>query len=135
MIRRLVADPATRAQLIRFIVAGGAVTVLAVAVYWTLATPFGVSPLLANLAGYVAAVVSGYVLHSRWSFRGHGDRDAPAARSVRFVVVSAISLALNSLWVWLLTGPLGGPTWWPILPMLAITPVVTFVLNRKWVFG
>ena len=135
MIRRLVADPGTRGQLLRFLVAGGLVTGLAIAVYWVLATPLGVAPLLANLAGYVAAVLSGYVLHSRWSFRDHGDRDDPAARGVRFATVSLISLALNSLWVWVLTGPLGGPTWWPILPMLAVTPIVTFLLNRKWVFG
>lgn len=135
MIRRLVADPETKGQLIRFIIAGGVVTGLAVAVYWILAAPFGVAPLLANLVGYVAAVVSGYLLHSRWSFRDHGDRDDPAARGARFMVVSVISLALNSLWVWVLTEPLGGPPWWPILPMLAVTPMVTFLLNRKWVFG
>jgi hypothetical protein len=37
--------------------------------------------------------------------------------------------------VWLITVPLGiGPAW-PILPMLFVTPVVTFILNRQWVFG
>jgi hypothetical protein len=49
--------------------------------------------------------------------------------------VSLISLGLNSLWVALITGPLGlGPAW-PILPMLFVTPAVTFLLNRHWVFG
>jgi putative flippase GtrA len=72
-------------------------------------------------------------MHSKWSFKGQGERTAGTA--VRFVAVSLLSLALNSLWVALITGPLGlGPAW-PILPMLFVTPAVTFLLNRHWVFG
>lgn len=123
------------AQLVRFAITGGLVTLLAIAVYWTLATPLGLPPLLANFAGYVAAVLSGYVLHSRWSFRGHGERSDPAARGGRFAVVSLVSLGLNSLWVWVATDLLAGPTWWPMLPMLLVTPLVTFALNRNWVFA
>lgn len=135
MLTRLLQEEGARGQLLRFAITGGLVTLLAVAVYWTLATPLALPPLLANFAGYVAAVASGYVLHSRWSFRGHGTRDAPAAQGGRFVAVSLISLGLNSLWVWSLTGPMGGPTWWPIVPMLLVTPLVTFALNRNWVFA
>jgi putative flippase GtrA len=72
-------------------------------------------------------------MHSRWSFRDQGTRTRSTA--VRFVIVSVISYALNSLWVALITGPLGlGPAW-PIAPMLFVTPAVTFTLNRYWVFG
>jgi hypothetical protein len=35
----------------------------------------------------------------------------------------------------LLTGLLAGPTWWPVVLMLTVTPAVTFLLNRHWVFG
>ena len=126
---------ALAAQLVRYGVTGGFVTLLAVAVYWILATPLGVAPLLANLAGYFSAVAAGYVIHSRWSFRGHGRRDNLARTGGRFILVSLVSLALNSLFVWALTGPLGGPTWWPIVPMVLVTPLVTFALNRLWVFG
>lgn len=123
------------AQLVRYGVTGGFVTLLAVAVYWILATPLGVAPLLANLAGYLCAVAAGYLIHSRWSFRGHGRRGNLARTGGRFILVSLVSLALNSLFVWALTGPMGGPTWWPILPMVFVTPLVTFALNRLWVFG
>lgn len=122
-------------QLARFVVSGGLATALNAIVYWLLATWAGVAPLLANLCGYAAAVISGYVLHSRFSFRGHGRRDNPARTTSRFFIVSLASLGLNSLWVWLLTGPLAGPTWWPLVPMLFVTPLVTFALNRRWVFA
>ena len=122
-------------QLIRFGMVGGFVTALGVAAYWVPATFFGVAPLLANLLGYAVAVVFGYVLHSRVSFRGHGSRDNVARRTGRFFIVSLVSLALNSLFVGVLTGPLNGPTWWPVIPMLFVTPLVTFYLNRQWVFG
>jgi putative flippase GtrA len=123
------------AQFIRFGLVGGFVTVLGVAAYYVPATWFGVPPLLANLLGYAVAAGLGYVLHSRVSFRGHGSRDNPAQRTLRFLIVSLVSLGLNSLFVGVLTGPLHGPTWWPVIPMVFVTPLVTFSLNRQWVFG
>jgi putative flippase GtrA len=120
-------------QLLRFLISGALVTLLGVAVYAIVALGLGWHPQIGNLLAYLVAMATGYVMHSRWSFRDHGQRTKSTA--VRFVIVSLISLALNSLWVALITGPLGlGPAW-PILPMLFVTPAVTFVLNRYWVFG
>ena len=120
-------------QLARFLVSGGIVTLLGVVVYALVALVLRWHPQLGNLLAYATAAATGYVMHSRWSFRGHGERTAGTA--VKFMVVSLISLSLNSFWVWLITGPLGlGPAW-PIVPMIFFTPAVTFVLNRQWVFG
>lgn len=120
-------------QLLRFLVSGALVTILGVAVYAFVALVLRWHPQLGNLLAYVVAMATGYVMHSRWSFRDHGERNRGTA--MKFVIVSLISLGLNSLWVALITGPLGlGPAW-PILPMLFVTPAVTFVLNRQWVFG
>lgn len=137
-------------QLVRFGIAGGLATLIYTIVYWPLAT-YGhrliwlgtgaVWPLVANVLGYLAAMVSGYFLHSRWSFRGHGSagrrgRDDELRTSSRFFAVSLVSFGLNSVFVWVLTGPLlHGPTWWPLVPILFVTPLVTFVLNRLWVFS
>lgn len=122
-------------QLWRYGVSGGLATALSVAVYWAAAVPLGVDPLIANLLGYLVAVVSGYVMHSRWSFRGHGSRDAPVRTTSRFFLVSFVSLGLNSFWVWLLTDYFGVHPNWPVLPMLFVTPLVTFALYRRWVFA
>src|SRR5687768_5641117 len=122
-------------QVVRFGMVGAFVTALGAAAYYFPATFLGVPPLLANLLGYGVAVLVGYALHSRVSFRGHGARDRPLQRTGRFFVVSLVSLGLNSLFVGILTGPLDGPTWWPLIPMPFVTPVATFYLNRQWVFG
>ncbi|MCJ8158757.1 GtrA family protein [Sphingomonas sp. LaA6.9] len=119
----------------RYGLTGGFVTLIGAGAYWVTATFAGVAPLAANVIAYAVSVVIGYVLHSRWSFRGHGSRDNLARITSRFVMVSVVSFVLNSLFVWVLTGPLGGPTWWPVIPMVFVTPLVTFALNRAWVFG
>lgn len=123
-------------QLIRFGMVGGFVTGLYALVYSPLAKYEVVSPQLANLAGYLVAMVTGYVLHSRWSFRGHGTRDNTARTTSRFFIVSLVSLGLNALFVFILTDSkaLDGPWWWPLIPILFVTPLVTFSLNRQWVF-
>jgi putative flippase GtrA len=123
-------------QLFRFGLVGGFVTGLYAIVYSPLAKFEIVSPQLANLAGYLVAMVTGYVLHSNWSFRGHGARDNPAQTTSRFFIVSLVSLGLNALFVFILTDSraLDGPWWWPLIPILFVTPLVTFSLNRQWVF-
>jgi putative flippase GtrA len=123
-------------QLLRYALTGGFITALGAGLYWVTARFMGVHPLLANVFAYALCVAIGYVLHSRFSFRGHGSRDDPAKRTSRFFLVSLVSFGLNSLFVWILTGPLlDGPEWWPVVPMLFVTPFVTFALNRRWVFG
>ena len=120
-------------QLARFVVSGAIVTALGVGVYALVALVLRWHPQLGNFLAYVVAVATGYVMHSRWSFRDHGGERTHRTK-VRFVVVSLISYALNSFWVWLLYTELHVGRAAPILPMLFVTPAVTFVLNRQWVF-
>ena len=121
------------AQLTRFIISGALVTALGVGVYAIVAIALRWNPQLGNFLAYVIAVATGYVMHSRWSFRGHGGERTHSTK-LRFVTVSIISYALNSFWVWLLFSYLDLGRGAPILPMLFVTPLVTFVLNRQWVF-
>jgi putative flippase GtrA len=121
------------AQLARFVISGAFVTGLGVAVYALVALVLRWHPQIGNFLAYVVAVATGYFMHSRWSFRDHGAERTHATK-MRFALVSVISYALNSLWVWLLFTQLQLGRTAPILPMLFVTPVVTFVLNRQWVF-
>jgi putative flippase GtrA len=127
----------TLGQLIRFGMVGGFVTGLYAIVYSPLAKFGIVSPQIANLCGYFIAMVTGYILHSRWSFKDHGARDNTARTTGRFFVVSLVSLGLNALFVFILTDArmLAGPWWWPLIPILFVTPLATFTLNRVWVFA
>ena len=121
------------AQLARFVVSGAFVTALGVGVYALVALGLRWHPQLGNFLAYAVAMATGYLMHSRWSFRDHGGEHTNATR-VRFVIVSLVSYALNSFWVWLLYTQLDLGRAAPILPMLFVTPAVTFILNRQWVF-
>lgn len=123
------------AQLLRFGLTGGLLTVLVAGGYWLLATFGGVEPMLSLTLNFCVFTALGYVLHSRFSFRGHGSRDRAHVRTLRFVTVNVIGFASNQFFVWLLVKQMGGPTWWPVLPIIFVTPVLTFALNRRWVFA
>ena len=120
-------------QLFRFVISGATVTALGVGVYAIVALVVRWHPQVGNVLAYLVAMATGYVMHSQWSFRGHGTERTHATK-VRFVIVSIISYALNSFWVWLLYTHLVWGRAAPIVPMLFVTPAVTFTLNRQWVF-
>lgn len=138
LVRRLEAAYSTGVlgQLIRFGISGGITTLIYALVYSPLAKYEVTSPTVANLLGYLCAMLSGYVLHSQWSFKGHGERGNLARTGSRFFAVSLVSLVLNTFFVWVLTTDwlLNGEWWWPLIPIVFVTPVITFALNRIWVF-
>ena len=122
-------------QMVRFGVTGGFSTLVYAVVYWPLAT-YVIPPVVAAVAAFLVAASVGYVLHSRWSFRGHGRRDKGGRTQAKFLIVQSAGMILNTSFTWVLTGPLfHGPTWWPLVPAVLVTPLVTFGLNRRWVFG
>ena len=122
-------------QLVRFALTGGLLTVLVAGGYWFVAAVLGVEPMLSLTLNFIVFTGLGYIQHSRFSFRGHGARGNPAARTARFFTVNVIGFLSNQFFVWLLVKQLDGPTWWPVVPILFVTPFLTFALNRRWVFA
>jgi putative flippase GtrA len=102
------------------------------AVYWTLAALAGVNPLVANTLAFVLTVASGYALHSRWTFKGHGSREGFA--STKYLAVSFAGYALNSFWVWLIVDRWGASVTASLLPIALVTPLLSFWANRIWTF-
>lgn len=125
---------AWHAQLGRFLLSGGLATALTAGVYIIGAIFLGIRPLFANAIGYACGIGVGYLLHSRFSFRRYGSRDASSKRLARFFCVCLLSFGLNSAWVWLLTEVLGYGPAVALAPMLCVTPMITFYCNRRWTF-
>ena len=119
-------------QLVRFAIVGFSLAALYSAIYWVLAT-YVMAPMLAVVVAFLVAVSIGFVLHSRWSFRGHGAREDHRLKT-KFLLVQTSGFVLNELFTWVLTGPMHGPTWWPLVPAIFVTPLATFILNRQLVF-
>ena len=127
----------TFGQLVRFGVSGGLSTLIYSAVYlpltaWVLPREWAVA---AVPPAFLVAVTAGFFLHSQWSFRGHGTRDAGGRQHLKFLAVQGIGLLLNALFTWVTTAVLHQPAWAALIPVVLITPLATFVLNRQWVFG
>ena len=136
-VDQALADPEARAafgQLVRYGIIGALITIGGQAIYYGLAETGTTSPLVAIAIAWIAGVVVGYFAHGWISFAGHGARDDHAATGGRFVAVNIVGYLLNSFWVWLLVERLGGPNWWPIVPNIALTPLMTFWLHRYWTF-
>ena len=121
-------------QLIRYAIAGGIITLLFALSYWLLAEFAGLDPLVANSIAFLFFSLVSYLTHGRYSFAGHGTRDRQAARMTRFLLVNLAGYFLNQGWILLLVKELSGPNWWPTLPMIFVTPLLTFALHRRYVY-
>ena len=122
-------------QVLRYALTGGFVTILGVAAYVGCVRLLHVAPLLANVVAYLVSMGFGYFMHARFSFRDHGNRDAPVQQGGKFFITSGVSFGLNSLFVWLFTSVLHWDKLTPIFAMIFITPAICFVIYRKWVFA
>ena len=133
MASRLNFPHETVGQLVRFAIVGFSLAALYSAIYWYLAT-YVMTPVLAVVVAFLVSVSIGFVLHSRWSFRGHGRHEDNVLKT-KFLLVQLSGFFMNEIFTWVLTGPLvRGPTWWPLIPAIFVTPLATFILNRQLVF-
>jgi putative flippase GtrA len=132
MATRLNLPRETVGQLVRFAIVGFGLAAVYSAIYWYLAT-YVMTPVLAVVVAFLVSVSIGFVLHSRWSFRGPGAKEDHRLK-IKFLLVQTSGFVLNEAFTWALTGPLHGPTWWPLVPAIFVTPLATFALNRQLVF-
>jgi putative flippase GtrA len=124
-------------QMVRFGIAGGLSSVIYSAVYLPL-TRFvfpGTRAVLAVPFAFAVAVTAGFFLHSRWSFKDHGTREQGVGQQLRFLVVQGSGLAINGVVTWIGTAEMHLQPWVPLIPAILLAAIVTFVLNRWWVFG
>jgi putative flippase GtrA len=133
MASRLNLSNDTFFQLVRFAIVGFFLAGVYSAIYWYLARYVMIEEAAVAIA-FLVSVSIGFVLHSRWSFRGHGQREDHLLK-MKFLAVQSFGFVLNEIFTWVLTGPLvHGPIWWPILPAIFVTPLATYALNRQLVF-
>lgn len=122
-------------QLFAYVFSGGAMTLLHSLLYWTMAQPIGIDAYLANTISTVLVGITGYMLHSRWTFAHTNTSGGGLRAQGRYVVVSVLCYLLNSFWVWLVVDHLGLSVTLSIVPMVLATPWLAFLLNRYWTFS
>jgi putative flippase GtrA len=122
-------------QLIRYALAGLAITLAAAASYWAIAELLHVDPMLSYTIVFIVFSGISYVTHGEFSFKGHGERDRHHIRMGRFFAINVLGFLVNQGFIWLLVKQMDGPTWWPTIPMIFVTPLLTFVLHRRFVYA
>ena len=125
----------TLAQLLRYGLAGLAITLAVAGSYWAITDLLGVGPMLSFTIVFIVFSAISYFTHGEFSFRGHGTRDQHHVRMGRFFAVNVLGFVVNQFFIWLLVKQLDGPTWWPTIPMIFFTPLLTFTLHRRFVYS
>jgi putative flippase GtrA len=118
-------------RLVRYGVSGGASALTHFGVGLLLTSGFGVRPLAASTAGFAASILVSYGLQHAWVFRSAAAHTVAAGR---FLTVTAVALALNTVILWLGTEVAAAP--YPAVQMIALVaiPVVNYALNSRWTF-
>lgn len=118
-------------ELVRFGAVGASSAVLYLALY-TVAVLAGMPYVPASILGFIPAVVSGYLLHDRWTFRTNTPTRGGLAR---WLALQGTVAGLNTLALWLLVTQAGLNRIVAQLLVLPFLPPATYVLSRRRVFG
>lgn len=119
-------------QVVTFGIVGGLSTLAHVIVALQLNAIVGLSPLWANVSGYLSAVTVSYVGNALLTFRG---RLLHGGQAVRFVTVSLAGLGLGQAITYVVTSLLHAPFAWALVLVVTIVPAFSFLAFRIWAFA
>ena len=128
---RAAVAPAERIRLARFVLVGGSNTALTLLVYG-IAIHMGTWYPIAAFLGYLAGILNGYTWNRMWTFRA-GTFHLPEFS--RYVVVQVGGLAANVLGLTFAVETLGMGEMTGEIAVLVPLVLVTFSLNRWWIFN
>jgi putative flippase GtrA len=121
---------------IRELVAFGLVGASAFLVHFVVVAsivPLGVPPLVANVAGFLAAFTVSFVGHGRWSFPAEGRPVGPALR--RFAVVAVGGFLVNESAYAVLLRFTRLDYRFALFLVLAGVAALTWLAGRHWAFA
>lgn len=81
---------------------GGLTFLLSIFLFWLLAHPLGLDPLIANAVSWILCVAFAYVTNRTWVFKNKARGAAPVAReAASFAAGRLVTLGLEELILWL----------------------------------
>ena len=117
----------------RFAIVGVGNTLVDLAVFTLLAQFLEVNVYLAQVLGYSAGTLNSYILNRSWTFRAGGLFFSPTL--IKFLVLNLCMLGLSTTVLYLVYEQGGFPKLPAKVVATGVTMVVSFLLNRFWVFG
>ena len=90
------------------------------------------SGLTANTLAFISAVVVSYLGNRNWTFMTLTQQHFSAAK---YGIVAASGFVLNGLFAFVIVDQWAQPYGFAMLPMLVVTPCVTYLATRHWVLA
>lgn len=118
-------------DLCRFIIIGGTATIVHFVTALFAHHGFGLSPLWSNFIAFCVAFNATYFGNYFWAFEADTQHRDSLPKSL---TVSIIGLILSQFIVWSLTEYLGFAFHITLICAVLLVPLVTFSLNKFWVF-
>ena len=132
LMPRLLSDfYAARIDLCRFIMVGGLATVVHFIAALSLHHGLEISPLWSNFMAFCTAFSVTYVGNYFWAFESSANH---ITSSLKSLIVSLTGLCVSQFIVWALTEIARAPFYLTLFVAIMIVPIITFSLNRYWVF-
>jgi putative flippase GtrA len=122
--------PANWVQLAKFAAVGASGYAFNLGIYAALLHA-GLHFRLAAVVSFVVSAASNYVLNRIWTFRA--ERGHFAYQGMRFLVVSAVALAANQLWLTVFVGLGTGKIVAQAIAIVLVMPL-NFLGNKLWSF-
>lgn len=119
--------------LIKFVGVGLLVTIVHVSLYAVLSTTKITSPQWANIIAFMFSFTMSYVGQRHVTF-AHNTVISERKAFFKFIASTALSFSLNVLWIYLTADVLKINPNFAIIGMVMLTPVVTFMTQKMWVF-
>lgn len=119
-------------RLASFGVIGALNTGLDILIFVLLTGPFGIPPLLANVASFSTGAASSFMLNGIFTFGMRGERLATASRIGRFALITLVTLCVSQVALALCLGYM--PALAAKVASVFATFVTGFVLSSRFVY-
>ena len=119
------------ARLVRFGITGVTAAIVYAAVAFLLVKGGLAKPVVASIVGFLCAATVSYLGHLYFSFRVEPDH---RVFLWRFLIVTAITLAMTILLTYVITALLGRSYQIAIGAVIVLNPALSYLCSRFWVF-
>ena len=116
----------------KFAIVGVANTLLDMGVFWLLSVLLGINPYISQVISYSCGMLNSYIFNRSWTFRSQAKFFSPAL--LRFIILNLIMLGISTGLLFVLLDILAVPKMIAKVCATIITLVISFVVNRLWVF-